>query len=57
MTTTTRLISTIAEHKKYRDLQFLALWEGRTEDASFYRSEANRYKKLIQQGVLWEPTF
>lgn len=52
---TIHLDDVVAEEKKYRQLQYDAEWND--EDASFYKAQANSYKKLIQQGFLYNPKF
>lgn len=52
---TVHLTNVVAEEKKYRQLQYDAEWND--EDASFYKSQADYYKKLRQQGILYNPKF
>ena len=52
---TAHLTDVVAEEKKYRQLQYDAEWN--SENASFYKIQADYYKKLKQQGVLYNPKF
>lgn len=54
--TTTHLFSTVAEEKKYRKLQYEAEWN-ESSDSVFYKRQANYFKNLILQGVLYDPKF
>lgn len=50
------LISTFAEEKRYRKLQYDAEWE-QSANSVFYKNRADYFKKLFLNGVVYEPKF
>jgi len=51
------LVDCVAEYKKVRQLQYDCEWNGQDEKASLYRNQSVRLKKLIKDGVLYQPKF
>ena len=51
------LIDCLTELKKYRHLQHDADFEDRTKDFKFYKSQADYFQKLVDNGVEYSPKF
>jgi len=51
------LVDCVAEYKKLRQLQYDCEWNGQNDKASFYRSQSMYFKKLVKDGVLYQPKF
>ena len=45
------------EFRKLVDLQYDCEWNGDTDKAEIYKIRAEHYKKLIDEGILYEPKF
>jgi hypothetical protein len=50
------LVSTATEEKKWRQLQHDAEWND-SDRAEFYKCQADHYKKLFLDGIVYEPKF
>lgn len=55
--TDTHLVDVVKEYKRLRQLQYDFEWDDNSEKAEFYKSQANYYKSLMNQGVLYDPLF
>ena len=51
------LVDCVAEYKKARQLQYDFEWNGQDDKASFYKHQSMYFKKLVKDGVLYEPKF
>ena len=51
------LVDCVAEYKKARQLQYDFEWNGQDDKASFYKRQSMYFKKLVKDGVLYEPKF
>ena len=54
---TKHLVDVVSEHKRLRTLQYNAEWEGDNIKSEFYKSQANYYKELVREGILYDPEF
>jgi hypothetical protein len=51
------LVDCIKEMKIARNLQHDADFEDRHKDAAFYKSKADHFRNLVDQGIEFEPLF
>lgn len=51
------LVDCVSQYKKMRQLQYDCEWNDQDNLANFYKRESVRLKKLIDDGVIYEPKF
>jgi len=51
------LVDCVTEYRKLRQLQYDQEWEDQNDKASFYKHQSMYFKKLVKDGVLYQPKF
>ena len=51
------LVDCVTEYRKLRQLQYDREWEDQNDKANFYKHQSMYFKKLVKDGVLYQPKF